>query len=69
MTEHLQGDSSDSQTTVIMEMERKLNPISFLRRFRRRDNYCSLTTSQYWNLLTYLDVRECVFISAGRLSH
>jgi hypothetical protein len=56
MTEHLKGDSSDSQSAVILEMERKLNPVSFWRRLRGRDNYATLTTSQYWNLLVYIDV-------------
>jgi hypothetical protein len=37
-------------------MERKLNPVSFWRRFRKHDNYASLATSQYWNLLVYIDV-------------
>ena len=55
MTEHLKGDSSDSQTAVILEMERKLNPVSFYRRLWPQDKYCSLTTSQYWNLINYID--------------
>ena len=55
MTEHLKGDHSDSQSAVILEMERKLNPVSYYRRLMPRDKNCSLTTSQYWNLINYID--------------
>jgi hypothetical protein len=49
-------NESDSQSTVIMEMERKLNPSAFWRRFWKHDKYCAITTAQYWDWLTYIDV-------------
>jgi hypothetical protein len=51
-----QMNESDSQSAVIMEMERKLNPTAFWRRFWKHDRYCGITTAQYWDWLTYIDV-------------
>lgn len=36
---------SDNQSTMILEMERKLNPKVFFRRFWKTDKYCTLSTS------------------------
>ncbi len=48
--------ASDNQTLMILEMERKLNPVIFWRRLMGKDKYCRITTSQYWDWLTYIDV-------------
>ena len=56
MTDHLKDKSSDSQSNVILEMERKLNKFTFYRRLWKHDKYCAITTSQYWDWLTYIDV-------------
>lgn len=58
MTEQLTGSSSDSQSRVILEMERKLNPQVFWRRFRKSDKFCTISTAQYWDWLTYIDVNH-----------
>lgn len=55
-------EQSDNQSAVILEMERKLNPTSFWRRFRKQDQYTSITTIQYWDWLTYLDVIHIAFL-------
>ena len=41
---------------MITEMERILNPSWFWRRYAKTDEYCTLSTSQYWDWLTYIDV-------------
>jgi len=56
MQELLRPDTSDSQTSAIMEMERKLNPFIFWRRIWKTDRYCMLSSNQYWDWLTYIDV-------------
>ena len=48
--------SSDSQSRVILEMERKLNSDVFWRRLWKKDKFCAITTAQYWDWLTYIDV-------------
>ena len=45
MTEHLREESADSQSAVIIELEKKLNPTAFWRRFRKHDQYCKITTA------------------------
>ncbi len=62
MTEQLTGPSSDSQTRVIIEMERKLNPQVFWRRFRKTDKFCTISTAQYWDWLTYIDVNRLIIM-------
>ena len=57
MTDHLKLNNSNSQSAVILEMERKLNSNVFYRRFWKTDKFCKLSTGQYWDWLTYLDVR------------
>ena len=56
MQDHLKDDSSDSQSAVILELEKKLNPTVFWRRLWRNDKYCTLSSNQYWDWLTYIDV-------------
>lgn len=51
--------STDNQSEVILEMERKLNPTAFWRRLRKNDKYARITTAQYWDWLTYIDVSTC----------
>ena len=46
-------------------MEKKLNPVAFWRRLRRQDKYCTISTNQYWDWLTYIDVYEINNNSAG----
>lgn len=41
---------------MILEMEKKLNRAAYLRRFWKRDKYCTLSTTQFWDWLTYIDV-------------
>ena len=41
---------------MILSMEKTLNSAWFLRRNQAKDNYCTLSTGQYWDLLTYVDV-------------
>jgi hypothetical protein len=55
MTDQLTA-SSDSQSRVILEMERKLNSQVFWRRLWKTDKFCTITTAQYWDWLTYIDV-------------
>ena len=55
MTDQLTA-ASDSQSRVILEMERKLNSQVFWRRLWKRDKFCTISTSQYWDWLTYIDV-------------
>ena len=43
-------------------MERILNPSWFLRRLTKNDEYCTLSTSQYWDWLTYIDVSSIAFL-------
>ena len=53
----LNASQTDSQTRVILEMERKLNPSVFWRRLWKQDKFCTISTAQYWDWLTYIDVR------------
>ena len=39
-----------------MHMERTLNPAWFSRR-DKKDQYCTLSIMQYWDWVTYIDVR------------
>jgi hypothetical protein len=59
MTDQLTA-SSDSQSRVILEMERKLNSDVFWRRLWKKDKFCSITTAQYWDWLTYIDVNRVI---------
>lgn len=47
----------DSRSIMIIEMEKKLNPKWFSRYARRADDFASLSIAQYWDWLTYIDVR------------
>lgn len=44
MTDQLTA-SSDSQSRVILEMERKLNQQVFWRRLWKRDKFCTISTA------------------------
>ena len=55
MTDKLQS-GSDSQSAVILQMEKKLNPSAYWRRLWSKDKYCSISTAQYWDWLTFIDV-------------
>ena len=55
MTDQLRT-ASDSQSKVILDMERKLNPSAYWRRLWGKDKYSTISTAQYWDWLTYLDV-------------
>ena len=50
------SSANDNQSAMIIEMERKLNPSQYYRRYWKRDMYCKLTVTQYWDWLAYLDV-------------
>ena len=43
-----------------MSMERTLNSAWFFRRTQAKDKYCTLSTSQYWDFLTYVDVSSAL---------
>jgi hypothetical protein len=65
MTDQLTA-SSDSQSRVILEMERKLNSDVFWRRLWKKDKFCSITTAQYWDWLTYIDVNRVIELISYR---
>ena len=46
----------DNQSQMIFNMERKLNASWFSKRFNKVDKFCSLSTNEYWDWLTYIDV-------------
>ena len=46
---------STSRNNMIMHMEKTLNPVWF-ERHDKKDEYCTLTTAQYWDWLVYIDV-------------
>ncbi len=48
--------SEDNQSQMIFNMERKLNATWFAKRFNKKDKYCALSTNEYWDWLTYIDV-------------
>jgi len=48
-------------------MEKKLNPKWYWRRLWTKDNLCTITTAQYWDWLTYIDVRFPRTVNAGAL--
>ena len=50
------AQENESRSSMIMSMERTLNSSWFARRQQTKDSYCSLSTGQYWDLLTYIDV-------------
>ena len=60
--------ASDSQARVILEMERKLNPTVFWRRLWKRDKFCTISTAQYWDWITYIDVRLLVVFYELRMT-
>ena len=41
---------------MIYEMEKKLNPSWFSFHNRSKDQYAGISTAQYWDWLTYIDV-------------
>lgn len=51
-----QNPAEQSQrSTMILSMERTLNKAWFLRR-SEKDAFCTMSTAQYWDWLTYIDV-------------
>jgi len=46
---------SNERSALIVGMERRLNSSWFNRR-AAKDQYCTLSTGQYWDWLTYIDV-------------
>ena len=56
----MQGFSSQTEdrdrNNMIMHMERTLNPAWFNRR-DKKDQFCTLSIMQYWDWITYIDVR------------
>lgn len=67
MTDQLTA-SSDSQSRVILEMERKLNSDVFWRRLWKKDKFCAITTAQYWDWLTYIDVNKVIKLISYRMT-
>ena len=52
----------DSQrSSMIVSMERIFNPAWFNRSGSGRDTLCTLSVAQYWDWLTYIDVRKGSF--------
>ena len=63
------AQENESRSSMIMSMERTLNSSWFARRQQTKDSYCSLSTGQYWDLLTYIDVSSqmtslCVMVQS-----
>jgi len=48
---------NQQRSAMIMSMEKTLNNAWFMRRTAAKDQYCTLSSSQYWDFLTYIDVR------------
>ena len=46
----------DNRSSMIMSMEAKLNPTWFAKRATAHTKYCTLSTGQYWDWLSYVDV-------------
>ena len=51
---------------MILSMERTLNSTWFKRREQTKDNYCTLSTSQYWDFLVYVDVSSGLMLVTKR---
>lgn len=49
---------NQQRSAMIMSMEKTLNNAWFMRRTAAKDSYCTLSSSQYWDFLTYIDVRS-----------
>ena len=54
----------DNRSSMIMSMEAKLNPTWFEKRATAHTKYCTLSTGQYWDWLTYVDVSYKSFTNA-----
>ena len=48
----------DNRSSMILSMEKKLNSSWFERRANVHLNFSKLSTGQYWDWLTYVDVRD-----------
>ena len=48
-------DPSAETTSIVYQMERKLNPVNFYRRLSKNSQFCRISTSYYWDWLTYID--------------
>ena len=57
----MNSTSSENQqrSAMIMSMEKTFNNAWFMRRESGKDQYCTLSSSQYWDFITYIDV--CFF--------
>ena len=49
-------EEDNERSSMIVSMERTLNSSWFGRRASARSQCCTLSTSQYWDWLTYIDV-------------
>ena len=57
----MSNQQEDSQrSSMIVSMERIFNPAWF-NRATGRDAHCTLSVAQYWDWLTYIDVRKGSF--------
>ena len=52
----IQFSEEDLRSMMIWDMEKILNPTWFGQRLNKTDQYCTLSTAQYWDWLTYIDV-------------
>ena len=48
---------NQQRSAMIVSMEKTLNNAWFMRRESGKDKYCTLSSSQYWDFITYIDVR------------
>ena len=48
--------NAENRTAMIHAMERKLNPSWYARR-NKSDTHCTISIAQFWDWLTYIDVR------------
>ena len=50
------ASEQDQRSAMIVEMERILNPSWFNKRKTYNENYCAMSTHQYWDWIRYIDV-------------
>ena len=62
------SSEDDSRSSMIVVMERTFNKAWFMRRTNAKDKLSTLSTSQYWDWLTYVDVSPFLLSNANLCS-
>ena len=62
------SNEDDARSTMIMAMERTFNVAWFKQRTNASDKLSTLSTSQYWDWLTYVDVSPFLLSNANLCS-